>query len=173
MALVVFFRAANVGGHQVFQPGVLAKKLTHLGVVNLGAAGTFVAREKITPTALRKEILAALPFQPELIVLPAQDVLALLRSEPFQNPPPGDDVTCYVSILTKKPRTLPPLPLEQPVGGPWEVQVFAITGQFALSFQRPGRKKIYPNAVIEKQFGVAATTRNWNTIVAIGKILLE
>ena len=173
MALVVFFRAANVGGHQVFQPGVLAKKLAHLGVINLGAAGTFVARKKITPAALRNEILAGLPFQPELIILPARDVLALLRREPFQNPPPGDDITFYVSVLQKAPRTPPPLPLERPIDGPWEVRVFALAGPFALSFQRPGRKKIYPNAVIEKQFGVAATTRNWNTIVAIGKILLE
>ena len=173
MALVVFFRAANVGGHQVFRPGVFAKKLAHLGVINIGAAGTFVAREKITPKALRNEILAGLPFQPGLIILPERDVLALLRSEPFHNPPPGDDVTCYVSILEKKPRTPPSLPLELPVDGPWEVRVFALIGQFALSFQRPGRKKMYPNAVAEKQFGVAATTRNWNTLVAIGKILLD
>ena len=47
MASVVFFRAANVGGHQVFQPGALAKKLGELGVVNLGAAGTYVVRLRV------------------------------------------------------------------------------------------------------------------------------
>jgi len=171
MALVVFFRAANVGGHQVFQPGALAKKLAHLGVVNIGAAGTFVAREKITPTALRNEILAGLAFKPELIILPAREVLALLHSEPFQNPPPGDDVTFYVSILQKALRAPPSLPLELPVEGLWEVRIFSVTGQFVLSFQRPGRKKLYPNAVVEKQFGIPATTRNWNTFLAIGNIL--
>jgi len=38
MASVVFFRAVNVGGHQKFQPGKLAKKLAEFGVVNIGAA---------------------------------------------------------------------------------------------------------------------------------------
>ena len=47
MASVVFFRAVNVGGHQKFQPSVLAKKLADFGVVNIGAAGTFVVRKNV------------------------------------------------------------------------------------------------------------------------------
>ena len=30
---------------------------------------------------------------------------------------------------------------------------------------------LYPNAVIEKHFGIPATTRNWNAITAIRGIL--
>jgi uncharacterized protein (DUF1697 family) len=30
---------------------------------------------------------------------------------------------------------------------------------------------VYPNAVVEKQFAVPATTRNWNTISAICGII--
>src|ERR1700704_5607440 len=45
MSSVVFFRAVNVGGYQKFQPGKLAKELAEFGVVNIGAAGTFVVRE--------------------------------------------------------------------------------------------------------------------------------
>jgi len=48
MASVIFFRAANVGGHQVFQPGVLAKELAAFDVKNIGAAGTFVVRENVS-----------------------------------------------------------------------------------------------------------------------------
>jgi len=40
MASVVFLRGVNVGGHKTFRPSVLAKELTHLGLVNIGAAGT-------------------------------------------------------------------------------------------------------------------------------------
>jgi hypothetical protein len=36
-----------------------------------------------------------------------------------------------------------------------------------LSRRRPGRT--YANAVVEKHFGLAATTRNWNTITTIAK----
>jgi len=171
MALVIFFRAANVGGHQVFKPGLLAKKLAHLGIVNIGAAGTFVVREKATAAAVKAEILKELPFQPEMSIFQGREVLELAKSDPFKNPPKGNDITFYVTILQKAPRTPISLPLELPVDGPWEVRFFAINGQFVMSLQRPGRKKLYPNAVAERQFGVPATTRNWNTIVAIGKIL--
>jgi hypothetical protein len=30
---------------------------------------------------------------------------------------------------------------------------------------------VYPNAVVEKKFDVAATTRSWNTIVSVKEIL--
>jgi hypothetical protein len=36
-----------------------------------------------------------------------------------------------------------------------------------------GRGILYPNEVVEKHFGVAATTRGWNTITAIGELLGE
>ena len=60
MASVVFFRAVNVGGHQKFQPSVLAKKLANFGVVNVGAAGTLVVRKPVNQAALRAEILRRL-----------------------------------------------------------------------------------------------------------------
>src|ERR1051325_140915 len=83
MASVVFFRAVNVAGHQTFQPGKLAKELATFGIVNIGAAGTFVVRENVAPTKLREEILRRLPFKPELMICPVKDVLALARGDWF------------------------------------------------------------------------------------------
>ena len=171
MASVVFFRAVNVGGHQRFQPGLLAKELREFGVVNIGAAGTFVVRESVSRTKLRDAILSRLPFKPELMICPAADVLKLARSEPFRDAPNTKDVTRYVSVMDKAPRTPPPLPLELPAGKHWGIRVIAVIGRFALSIRRPGQKDFYPNAVIEKQFAVSATTRNWNTIAAIRDVL--
>jgi len=46
--------------------------------------------------------------------------------------------------------------------------VVAVVGKFALSFwRRQGKTLVYPNEVVEKKFGLTATTRNWNTIAAI------
>ena len=171
MASVVFFRAVNVGGHQKFQPSVLAKQLSEFGVINLGAAGTLIVREHVSPTKLQAEIFRRLPFQPELMICSAREVLELARGEPFGEPPGGKNVQRFVSVLKKVPRPTPPLPLEQPAGGKWELQVVAIVGKFALSFRRPGPKDVYPNAVIEKQLGIPATTRNWNTIETICDLL--
>ena len=169
MSSVVFFRAVNVGGHQKFQPGKLAKELEQFGVVNIGAAGTFVVRENVSETKLRDEVLRRLPFKPELMICPAREVLALARGDWFADAPAGKDVGRFVSVLQKAPRAKPPLPLEQPAGKKWEVRVIAITGRFALSVRRLGQT--YSNAVVEKYLGTPATTRNWNTIESICKIL--
>jgi len=169
MSSVVFFRAVNVGGHQKFQPGKLAKELAEFGVVNIGAAGTFVVREDVSQTKLRDDILRRLPFKPELMICPARNVLALARGNWFGDAPAGRDVGRFVSVLRKAPRAKPPLPIEQPAGEKWEVRVVAITGRFALSVRRLGQT--YSNAVVEKQLGIPATTRNWNTLETIREVL--
>ena len=66
MGHVVFLRAANVGGRNVFKPAQLARDLAHLDVVNVGAAGTFVVRGKASAAAVRREILERLPFEPTM-----------------------------------------------------------------------------------------------------------
>ncbi|MBI2947813.1 MAG: hypothetical protein HYY23_09200 [Verrucomicrobia bacterium] len=169
MSSVVFFRAVNVGGHQSFQPGKLAKELEPFGVVNIGAAGTFAVREKVIPAKLREAILRRLPFKPDLMICPAADVLALARANWFGAAPAGRDIGWFVSVLQKAPRSKPPLPIEQPAGEKWEVRIVAITGRFALSVRRLG--KTYSNAVVEKHLGVPATTRSWNTIKTICEVL--
>lgn len=59
-----------------------------------------------------------------------------------------------------------------PAGVMWEVKVIAVTGRYALSLRRRlGRNIIYPNEVVEKNFRIPATTRSWNTIQAICRIL--
>jgi hypothetical protein len=45
MALIVFFRGINVGGHRTFRPSVLAEELGIYNAVNVGAAGTLVIRK--------------------------------------------------------------------------------------------------------------------------------
>ena len=53
MASVIFLRAVNVGGTNRCQPALIAKQLAKFGVVNIGAVGTFVVREKVSDSALR------------------------------------------------------------------------------------------------------------------------
>lgn len=56
MALVVFLRGVNVGGHRTFRPTQLAEALKHLGAVNIGAAGTLVLRQPMTQARARAEV---------------------------------------------------------------------------------------------------------------------
>jgi uncharacterized protein (DUF1697 family) len=172
MAAVVFLRGVNVGGHKAFSPSALAKELADLDVVNVGAAGTFVVRKAVSQATLRTELLRRLPFTAELMICRSRDVTDLAAAEPFPPEPSGQDVTRYVSVLAKRPRTLPPLPISKPADDTWQVRVIGVRGRFALSLHRRlARTVVYPNEVIEKNLGVSATTRNWNTIAAICAIL--
>jgi len=169
MASVVFFRAVNVGGHQTFRPGQLAKELADLSVINIGAAGTFVVRENVSPSKLRAEFLRRLSFKPELMICPASEVLALACGNWFPAAPKDKDLGRFVSALAKIPRAKPSLPIQVPAGPKWEVRLLARSGPFVISIRRPG--ETYANAVVEKHFGQPATTRNWNTIEKICEVL--
>ena len=172
MFLVVFLRGVNVGGHKAFRPSALARELARLEVVNVGAAGTFVIRKAISEAKLRAEVLRKLPFKAEMMICRSSDLIDLASADAFPIQPSGKDVTRFVSVLAKRPRALPPLPITQPAGEQWQVKVIAVSGRFALSLHRRlGRTFVYPNEVVEKNLGVPATTRNWNTISAICDIL--
>jgi len=171
MPSVVFLRGVNVGGHRKFQPSVLVKELAHLDAVNVGAAGTFVILAAITPTKLREEFLRRLPFEPELMICRGREMLDLAAEEPFANAE-HPETKRYMTVMAKRPKALPELPLLKPDGDDWQVQVIRVIGPFALSLhRRMGKRLIYPNEIVEKHFGVAATTRNWNTVEAICTIL--
>lgn len=172
MAWVVFLRGVNVGGHKAFRPSVVAKELAQFDVVNIGAAGTFVIRKSIGSTLLRAELSRRLPFVAEFMICRARDVSDLGSEDPFPRTRSDKDVTRYVSVLAKRPRMPATLPIRQPAGDDWQVKVVEVRGVFALSLHRKiGRTLVYPNEVVERHFGVSATTRNWNTVRAICDVL--
>src|SRR5229473_2072479 len=126
MAWVVFMRGVNVGGHRTFQPSILAKELAHLDVVNVGAAGTFVVRKTIGQKMLRAEFLTRLAFQPELMICKGGDLLELASAAPFPNARSYKDARRFVTVMLKQPRELPPLPISQPGGDHWQVQIVGV-----------------------------------------------
>ena len=165
MALVVFLRGANVGGHRKFQPAALAREMAEFGVVNIGAAGTFVVKKPVGAAAFRKELGRRLPFETEIMIGPGSEILDLARSDPLSDSPAGKDLRELVTILAKKPKTLPKLPIRSPAGKDWQVDLFRISSRFAFTFWSPDPKRhVYPNAVAEKVLGIPGTTRSWSTI---------
>ncbi len=172
MPQIVFLRGVNVGGHKKFQPSVLAKELADLDVVNIGAAGTLVVRKAVGQKELQAVILQKLPFEAEMMICSEREVNALDQTNGFVDVAESKDLKRYVTVLAKRPAKLPTLPICRPPGDEWQVQVLGVQGKFALSlWRRQGKRLIYPNEVVEKEFGVSATTRNWNTIEAIGAVL--
>jgi uncharacterized protein (DUF1697 family) len=176
MGLVALLRGVNVGGHKRFRPSELVRDLRSAGfdAVSLGAAGTFVVRGAAGAGALREAILAGLPFEAQAMVLPAKDVSALLSADPFRSSTAGAAVDCFVSVLAQRPARRVSMPVLRPEGEAWEVRLFAVAGRCALCVRRRvARGRWYPNEVVEKSLGVAATTRNWATFLAIGEVLAK
>jgi len=170
---VVFLRAVNVGTANRCQPALIAKQLAKFGIINIGAVGTFVVRENVSESALRAAIARKLPFKCEIMICPARDILNLASKDPFAGQPSGENMTRFVSVLAKRPRVLPALPFSLPSDDEWLLKIIAIQGRFVLGLYRRQMKAITYLGKIEKLLGVPATTRNWNTLQKVAKILSE
>jgi uncharacterized protein (DUF1697 family) len=173
MKWVVFLRGVNVGRANRCQPALIAKQLAKFGVVNIGAVGTFVVREKVSRSVLRSTIAKKLPFKCEIIICPARDIIKLASKDPFARQPAGPDITRFVNVLAKRIPSPPPLPLTLPSDDDWLIKVIAIKDRFALGLYRRQMKAIGYLGKIEKLLGVPATNRNWNTIQKVAQVLSD
>ena len=171
MALVVLLRGVNVGGHRTFRPSILARELSRFDVLNVGAAGTFVVRKPGSRTKFRAALLRKLPFEATVVLCEGRDLMGLEKGNPFGSQPPPPDVTRFVSILSKAGGVRASLPVTLPSDGEWLVRVIACERQFVFGMYRRHMKTIGYLGQIDKLYGVPATTRNWNTMIAIMRLL--
>ena len=171
MALVVFLRGINVGGHRTFRPTKLAEALKHLGAVNIGAAGTLIIRRSMTQAEARAEVARILPFVAEIVVCQGRDIAGLILKNPFAGHSVRGGVVRFVSVLAQRPRWTPSTPMRFPPSGPWLVKILTRRSRFVIGMYRRHMKVIGLLGALDRLYGVAVTTRNWNTIAAIARVL--
>jgi uncharacterized protein (DUF1697 family) len=171
VVLVVFLRGVNVGGYRAFRPAVLADQLKHLGAVNIGAAGTFVFQRPIGSTRLRAELTGRLPFSTEIVICQGRDIVKLMSAEILAPAPAKVAIVRFVSVLSRTPRLKPALPLTLPARGKWMLKILTCQGRFVVGQYRRHMKAIGYLGRLDRLFGVPATTRNWNTMAAIVRVL--
>ena len=171
MALVVFLRGVNVGGHRTFRPSVLARELSAYDVVNVGAAGTFIVRRPGPRAKFRAELLKKLPFQTEVVFCDGRDLLKLERENPFGTELARPGTVRFVRIMSKTGRLRASLPVTVPPDGDWLVRVIGSKDRFVFGEYRRHMKTIGYLGQLDRLFGVPTTTRNWNTIMAVVRTL--
>ena len=171
MALVVLLRGVNVGGHRTFRPTTLAEQLKHLDAVNIGAAGTFVIRQPVTRAQLRAEMARRLPFDAKIMICQGREIVRLMSQNHFSGQPMRPDIVRFVSVLSKRPRLAPSTPMSFPSSGEWLLKILARDNRFVFGVYRRHMKVISYLGTLDRLFGVPVTTRNWNTITAIAKVL--
>jgi len=171
MALVVFLRGVNVGGHKTFRPSILAQQLKQFDVVNVGAAGTFVIRKPANQAELRAELRRRLPFEAEAMICTGREILRIASGDPFGKEAIQSGVVRFVSVLTKRPRVPPSLPISFPADGDWLLRILGTERRFVFGMYRRHMKTIGYLRKIDSVFGVPVTTRNWSTFTAIVNVL--
>lgn len=62
---------------------MLAARLKHLDVVNIGAAGTFVVRRPVSQARLRAEFARRLPFETQIVICHGRDIVRLMSHDVF------------------------------------------------------------------------------------------
>jgi hypothetical protein len=89
-----------------------------------------------------------------------------LEPEPLRS-----DVVRFVSILSKAGRDKISLPIALPQSGEWFVRIIGSKNRLVFGVYRRHMKTIGYLGQIDKLFGAPATTRSWNTILSVLRIL--
>ena len=171
MALIVLLRGVNVGGHRTFRPSLFARDLSDHDVVNVGAAGTFIVWKPGPRAKLLAELRRKLPFETEIVLCDGRDLIRLEMENPFGTEPSPPDIVRFVSILSRPGHGPANFPITLPPGGEWFVRVFGSKGRFVFGEYRRHMKTIGFLGQVDKLFDVPATTRHWNTVLAVVRIL--
>ena len=171
MALIVFLRGINVGGHRTCRPSMLARDLAAYDVVNVGAAGTLVVRKPGSRSKFLAELRQKLPFEAEVAFCDASDLIGLEMENPFGGEPSRPDVVRFVSILSKAGRGKASLPIAFPGGEEWFVRIIGSRNRVVFGVYRRHMKTIGYLGKIDELFGAPATTRSWNTMLSVLRIL--
>jgi uncharacterized protein (DUF1697 family) len=171
MTLVAFLRGVNVGGHRTFRPSLLARELERYGVVNIGAAGTFIVRKPGSAAKFRAELARRLPFEAEVILCDRDELSCIQTQNPFKARA-GAGVVRFVSVMAKAGQH-PELPLSLPSKKDWLVRLVGVHDRFVFGEYRRHMKTIGYLGKLDAMFGATVTTRNWNTITTVLNALNE
>lgn len=165
--IVAFLRAVNVAGHGVIRTRDLELAFSRAGcqeVKSFIQSGNIVfsGDPKRLASEIFRELEICLKGKPVVIFRPLSALRQLVRESPLAGIREDKDTKVYVSFLAGRAKSSPGLPLTCAKDG---LEVVGIHGMdvFVISRRVQGRFG-FPNILVEKEFGVPATTRNLNTV---------
>jgi len=117
------------------------------------------------------ELRRKLPFEATIAFCDGGDLIRLEMANPFGSEPPSADVVQFVSILSEAGRRGVSLPIALPEGAEWLVRIIGSKNRLVYGVYRRHMKTIGCLGQIDRLFGAPATTRSWNTILSVLRIL--
>jgi hypothetical protein len=106
-----------------------------------------------------------------MIICEGREIVGLMSQHPFVHQPARPDIVRFVSVLSRRTRSGPPLPVSFPSSGRWLLRILARKDRFVFGLYRRHMKVISYLGALDRLFGVPVTTRNWNTMTAIARVV--
>ncbi len=166
-----FLRGINVGGRVVKMDALtemfISLKLKNVKTFIQSGNVIFESPEKNTKVQaerIEKKLLKELGYQVPALLRTREELESLIKHDPFKKM--KSDAKTYVVLIAEELKEKPKLPLVSQKDG---VKVLGMRKAdiFCEALPLKGGRWGFPNAFIEKQFKVPATTRNWNTLSKI------
>lgn len=180
MIFIAFLRGINVSGQKIIKMTELAKIISDMKYKNVRTyiqSGNVIFQSEEEEEAkheenMEKMLLKKLGYEVTVIVRSLKDIEMLIGRNPFRKIEMTNDITAYVTFLKHESDSKLIKPERSEKDG---VEVLSVKGGnvFCLSFRMKSGQKGFPNLFIEKKFKVAATTRNWNTVIKVFEIANE
>ena len=178
MTHVAFLRAINVAGHATIKMTDLNRAFVSAGCENVRTviqSGNVLfdcdSPLRASIDKVRRNLTKLAGTQVQMMVRTQQDLEAIIKASPFQEYETRHELKCYVAFLASDPIKQPTLPV---LSEKEALEIFKVAGRevFVLSRQKENSRMYgFPNGVVESEFGVPATTRNWSTIRKIAALL--
>lgn len=172
-----FLRGINVGGHHKVPMADLKIRLGELGcerVQTLLNSGNVVfdspqSNVQALEVQLEQHLAASFGFPVPVVLRTRQEIADLLAAKPFAGIEVHQHIRLYVSFLKHEPAIALPVPYLSSDG---TFQILSVSNKTIVSVLDLSTTST-PKGMddLEKLFGKNITTRNWNTIEKIGKLL--
>jgi uncharacterized protein (DUF1697 family) len=167
---IAFLRAINVAGHAVVKMTDVSRAFVAAGcsdVKTVIQSGNVLfdldGKEDDAFRRILVKLEGLIGSEPIVMFRTLREVQSLLKDDPFRELQPDPLVKLYVAFLAERPSRKPKLPLVLAKEG---LEAFRVAGReaFIVSRRKENGMFGFPNNFVEKELGVAATTRNWSTV---------
>lgn len=153
------------------RPAALARELDAYDVANVGAAGTFVVRRPGRRGQFVAQLRRSLGVNVVVACCDSRELVELASEDPFKNERTHVGRVPFVSVLATTPRTQVALPVSIPTSRGWFVRILGSRNRLVYGVYRRHMRTIGHLDRIDELFGAPATTRSWNTMRSVLRIL--
>ncbi|GGD85816.1 DUF1697 domain-containing protein [Planktosalinus lacus] len=177
-AYIALLRGINVGGNKKVPMADLKAMMEAMGfqkvktLLNSGNV-VFTGKEtdvKILEAQLSDQLEQTFGFPVPVVVRKGEEVLKMVASEPFKDVEVHKDIRLYVTYI-KEPHKENPLDLHW-VSSDVTFHIIRFTGSEVISYLDVSKTKTTDVMnILEKTYDKDITTRNWNTVLKISKLL--